>query len=138
MPGHNADLNDPKNVLRILLALVVKNGGELRVKASTYDSLDKGRLLMVDYDEKKGDILLRATSSYGRALVVPPENAGWVAPPETAPRERARVVAEHEVESRSVKSDEELADLEDEQKRKQQLAKDVREGKNPLRLSVRK
>ena len=136
MPAHNADLNDPKNVLRILLALVLKEGGELRVKASLYDSLDRGRLLMVDFDSKKGDILLRATSDFGRAIVVQPESAAWVRPPETAPRERARTEAEQETARDTVHTDEELADREEAMARRAELAKLVREGKTPLKLKT--
>jgi len=49
---------------------------------------------------------------------------------------KARVRAEHEVEERNIRTDEQLAELEEELARKQQLAKDVKEGKNPLRLKT--
>jgi hypothetical protein len=138
MPAHNADLNDPKNVLRVLLSLVLENGGELRLRAATFDSIDRGRLLTVDYDKKKNQLVLRATSDFGRAIVVQPENVAWVQPPNTSPLERPRLEAEREVERSSVKTDEELAELEDRKARVNELARLAKEGKTPLRLSVRK
>ncbi len=129
-------MTDPQAVLRLILALVIKNGGELRVKAPLYDSLDRARRLVVDFDAKKGDIVLRATSDFGRAIIVTPENIAWVKPPEAAPLERARVTAEHEAEKRHVPSDEELADMEERQAALQKLSRDAKEGKTPLRLKT--
>ena len=117
---------------------MLKSGGELRVKASVYDSLDAGRLLCVDYDSRKGDIVLRATSNFGRAIVVQPESSAWVKPIDAAPLERARVTAEREAAQVAVHTDEELAEREDELARRQAVAKLVKEGKSPMRLRTMK
>lgn len=136
MPAHSIDLRDPQSALRVLLALVIQEGGELRLKGVVYDTIDKGRILTLDFDRKKSQIVLRATSDLASAIPVQPEAHGWVMPPQTAPLERARVQAEHEAEVRSIPSDEQLAELEEAMLRKQKLAKDVAEGKNPLRLKT--
>jgi len=136
MPAHAIDLKDPQSALRVLLALVVQAGGELRCKAVVYDQLDKGRLLTIDFDRRKSQIVIRATSDLASAVPVAPEAHQWVMPATAAPLERARVAATHEAEQRSVPSDEELAELEQEMLRKQKLARDVAEGKNPLRLKT--
>jgi len=136
MPAHSIDLKDPQSALRVLLALVLQAGGELRIKAVTYDQLDRGRILTIDFDRKRSQIVLRATSDLASAVPVAPEAHQWVMPPSAAPLERARVRAEHEVEERNIRTDEQLAELEEELARKQQLAKDVKEEKNPLRLKT--
>jgi hypothetical protein len=134
MPAHNAELSDSKSILRILLALVLENGGELRIKATSYDGIDKGRLLTVDFDDKKSQIVLRATSAWGRAVVVQPESHAWVQPQTEAPLERARVRAEAIAQRRAIPSDEQLADMEESIQRNQDVAKDVTDGKVPIRL----
>jgi hypothetical protein len=134
MPAHNADLNDPKSILRILLALVIKNGGELRVKASLCDSQDRGKLLVVDFDPKKNDIVLRATSDYGRVVLVSPENIAWTLPREAAPQERARMLAEKEVQRRAMPTDEDMAAMEEKLTRQQEAARAMEEGKSPLKI----
>ena len=134
MPAHNIDIQDPKSVMRLLLAVVLSGGGELKLPAHVYDSIDRGRLLVVDFDKATSEITLSATSDWGRVLVVQPESFAWTQPADAAPRERQRTAAEKEVQQRTVHTDEELADMEDEQIRKQNLAKAVAEGKNPLRI----
>lgn len=62
---------------RILLALAVQNGGELRIQASEVDSLDTRRVLMRDYDPKTGDIVIRAGTPFAEFLQVQPEAAQW-------------------------------------------------------------
>jgi hypothetical protein len=134
VPAHNADLNDPKNILRILLAVVLRNGGELRVKASLMDSLDRGRLLTVDFDRKKAEIVLRATSDFGRVVVVQPESFAWTQPASEAPQERTRVQAEREAARRSIPTDEDLADMEERAGKAQTVAREVADGKSPMKL----
>src|SRR5207245_668050 len=136
MPSHNFDLNDPKNTLRVLLAITLEAGGELRIKAPSFDSIDRGRLLLIDFDKKKNEIVLRATTDFGRVAVVQPENASWVKPIEAAPLERARVQAERDAEQSGVKSDEELAALEEEMARRQEVARLAKAGKVPMRLKT--
>lgn len=136
MPAHSIDLKDPQSALRVLLALVIQEGGELRIKAMTYDQLDKGRILTIDFDRRKSQIVIRATSDLASAIPVAPEAHQWVMPPETHPLERARVTATRDAEQRSIPSDEQLAELEEEMLKRQKLAKDVAEGKNPLRLKT--
>ena len=128
MPSHNFSLDDPKNTLRVLLALTIKNGGELRIKGSFFDSLDRGRLLLIDFDAKRNEIILRATSDFGRAVAVHPESYSWVKPASEAPTERARLQAEAEVERRSIPSDEQLAELEERLARKQTLVQHSKDG----------
>jgi hypothetical protein len=134
MPSHNFDLNDSKNILRLLLALTIQNEGELRIKGVTFDSIDRGRLLLIDYDPKKADIVIRATSDLGRVAVVPPENAGWAKPAETAPLERSRADAAVAASRRKVPTDEDMARLEEDAMRVQELARADAEGKTPLRI----
>jgi hypothetical protein len=134
MPAHNAEITDPKTVLRILLALVIEQGGEVRVKATSYDRLDRGRLLTVDFDGEAGQIVLRASTEWGRAVVVQPEAASWSQPANAAPRERARVAAEEEAAHRSIHTDEELADMEDKAARAQAVAAAVARGETPLQI----
>ena len=134
MPAHSIDQRDPQAVLRVLLTIVLENKGEMRFKAANYDSLDRGRLLTVDFDRRKGQIIVRATSDFASAVPVTPESHSWVKPAETAPLERARVTAERETQQRTVRTDEELADMEDAAARRQAVAKAVAEGKIPLQL----
>ena len=136
MPAHNCELNDSKSVLRILLAAVLEVGGELRVKAATYDSLDRGRLLTVDSDKRKGQLVLRATSDFGRAVVVQPESFQWSQPKEVAPLERARAVAEAESAKSAVHSDEELADMEEAAQRRQALAREAAKSGVAMRIKT--
>jgi hypothetical protein len=138
MPAHNFDLNEPANVLRILLALVLERDGEIRIPAATYDSLDRGRLLTVDYDRKKAELVLRSTSDFGRAVVVQPEAVQWSMPPNLHPRERMRLQAEEESATRTMRSDEELADLEERLTRNAQVAADLAAGKSPTTIRVQR
>lgn len=136
MPAHNCDLNDSRNILRILLTAVLEAGGELRIKASNYDSLDRGRLLTVDYDKRKGQLVLRATSDFGRAVVVQPESFQWSLPPNVAPQERARAAAEQQSRTTAVHSDEELADMEEAAGRRQALAKEAAQSGVAMRIKT--
>jgi len=137
MPSYSLDLRDPQVALRILVCLVEQSKRkELQFPAEDYDSLTHGKLLLVDYSRKKGVISLRVTSDNGAAIPVAPEAHQWVKPPEAGPLERARLVAEQEAERSGVKSDEELAALEEEMERRQAVARLAKEGKSPMRLKT--
>lgn len=138
MPAHNLNLADPQAVLRILLTLVEHSEqGEVRFNASDYDELDKEKLLVVDFDRKKGQIVIRATTSNGAVVKVTPEAQQWTLPISAAPLERARLRAERDAELRTVPSDEILADMEEDLARRQTLAREVEEGKSPTRIRIR-
>lgn len=132
MPSHNLDPNDPKNVARILIALVMEHGGEMRLKAATYDTYDKGRFLIVDYDPAANEIVLRSTSNFGRAFVVPPENAAWLRTPEDA--NRPQIEAQQNARRRILRSDEELAAMEDARNREATLAREASTGQTHPRF----
>lgn len=133
MPAHLCDISQGQDLLRLLLALVSENGGELRVKASSYDNQDK-KMLTVDFDKRKGQLLVRAVTYIGKAVVVTPEATGWTLPVGTSPLERARSEAAAASARRHIPSDEELADMEDKAQKDQALAKAEAEGKVPIRL----
>jgi len=126
VPSHNLDPNDPKNVARLLIALVMEHGGEVRIKAMTYDSYERGRFLIVDIDKASNEIVLRSTSDFGRAIIVPPENASWLRPQEE--RDQPTIQAQRNVQRRTVRSDEELAALEEARNAEAQLAREANEG----------
>lgn len=134
MPAHTANLQNPADVLRILLALIIEAGGELKFSAPTYDSIERGRLISLDFDRKTGQISLRATSDFSNMVHVAPEAASWTQPANVAPREVRRVEAVREAEQSSVHTDEELAEMEDKKARAQAVAKAVSEGTTPLRI----
>src|SRR5262249_23573692 len=113
---------------------VLENDGELRLKASTYDTQERQKLLTVDFDKRKSEIILRATSDFGNVVKVPPESYAWTQPAQTAPLERARVAAETEAMRRAIPSDEDLADLEEAAQRNRDVARQVEEGRTPLRI----
>jgi|SRR5271157_2184936 len=138
MPAHNIDMADPKAIARLLLAVVIAGGGEIELPATTYDSLDKGRILLVDFDRATSKLVLSTSSEWGRAITVQPEAVAWSAPIETAPLERARVTAEKEAARSTVHSDEELAEMEENFTRRQQVARDVAKGIAPLRIKTLK
>lgn len=134
MPAHQIDLKDPQSISRLLLAVVLSGGGELRLPAHVYDGIDRGRLLLVDFDREKSELVISATSDWGRAITIAPESYAWTQPANVAPLERQRVAAEVAAAKTSMHSDEELAEMEESMQRNQKLAKDVAEGKNPLRI----
>lgn len=138
MPAHQIDLQDPKSLGRLLLAITIASKNELRLKACDYDSIDAGRLLVVDFDREAGDIVIRATSSYGRAMAVTPENFQWTLPLTAAPLERARTEATQRAARTHVPTDEELADLETKSRQDQSLAKLEEEGKAPLKIRTQR
>jgi len=135
---HNADLRGPQAVLRILLALVIEAGGELRVAGAGVDGLDSRRLLVADYDREHNQLVLRATSDFGRVVVVQPEGHEWSAPKEESLTERRRLAATEAAEHRSLRSDEALAEMEERLARETQVADDAEAGKSPLRIRVQK
>lgn len=114
---------------RILVALAIEHGGEFRVKAITYDGLEHNRALLVDYDKLTAEIVIKVTSECGKVMIVPSENQSWLRSPESIPRQRAEIEAQREVQRRVVRSDEELADLEERLNAKATLAREVQEGK---------
>lgn len=135
MPSYNLNLKDPQTVLRILVCLVESaKAKELQFWAQDYDGQTTGKLLLVDYQRKKGIISLRVTSDNGAAIPVAPEAHSWTMPPEAAPMERHRVAAAEAAKRSRVPTDEEMADAEDQAMRNQELAKAVAEGKTPLRI----
>ena len=136
MPAYTIDLGNPQDVLRILLTLVSRDG-ELRFKMADYDELERGKLLIIDRDKKKGEIVIRATTDYGSVVKVSPEAHQWTLPMTEAPVERARLRAEEAAKRRSLMSDEQLAEAEDKMIRDQQIATDVEAGKSPTRLRIR-
>ena len=127
MPAHLLDPNDPKAVARLLVALALENGGEVRIKAPDYDNIDKGYALLIEYDRATAEIVIRVTS--GKIMLVPPESAAWIKRPEEMQRTSAETQATQEVQRRVIRSDEELAELEEALERKSTLAREVAEGK---------
>lgn len=139
MPAYSLDLNDKPTLLRILAVLIEENEArELRFSAANYDSFDKKRLCVVDFDRKKSEIVLRLTSSDGRIALVEPEAHQWSLPLAEAPTERARVRAAENAMRRSVPSDEQLAEMEEKMARERDIANDVEAGKSPTRITIRK
>jgi hypothetical protein len=134
MPSHNLDPNDSKNVGRLLISIIREHGGELRIKAPTYDSYDKGCFLIIDYDPAANEIVLRSTSNYGRAMVVPPENATWLRNPDDV--NRPTIQAQQNVQRRTVRSDEELAEFEEARTREAQLAREASAGRIHFRTET--
>lgn len=137
MPAHTINLSDPQAVLRILLALILEEGGELRFMALTYDRMERGRLITIDYDQDTAEVVLRASTDMGAVVKVEPEAHAWSKPVEVAPLERARAAAAMEAEHHYIPSDEQMAEREEELQRKAQVAKDIADGKSPLRIKVR-
>jgi hypothetical protein len=134
MPAYNINISDPQTILRILVVLIEQNGGLLTFNAEDFDGMDKPKLLMVDYERKKGIVSLRATADFGSAVPVHPEAHQWTKPAEAAPLERHRVAAARDAERRAVPTDEDMADLEEAAARRQELARAVEEGKTPLKI----
>lgn len=134
MPAHNLDPNDPNNAARILTCIVMEHGGELRLKAATYDSYENARFLLIDYDRLSGEIVLRATSNFGRAIVVKPENSAWLRTPEEA--NAPQTTAQRNVTRRVLRSDEENAALEEARTREAQLAREAADGQVTPRIRV--
>jgi hypothetical protein len=138
MPSYALDLRDPQTILRILVCLIESTKAkELQFWAEDYDTMSHGKVLLVDYQRRKGLISLRVTSDNGAAIPVQPENMAWTQPPQSAPLERARAEATRQAQRVSVPSDEELADLENEMKKRQELARLEAEGKAPLRIHTK-
>lgn len=127
MAAYDLNPNDPKAIARLLVAFALAHGGELRLKGVDYDSIDKGFALLVEYDRATSEIVIRVTS--GKIMLVPPESAAWTRPKEEVPHERATIEAQRDVIRRTVRSDEELAELEEALDRKQKLAREASEGR---------
>jgi hypothetical protein len=127
MPGYDIDPNDPKAIARLLVALALANQGEIRISAPAYDDIVKGHALLIEYDRSTSEIVVRVTS--GKIMVVPPENQAWLRPKEVVPQQRAETQATQDVVRRTLRSDEELAELEEQLDAKTRLAREVNEGK---------
>jgi hypothetical protein len=134
MPSYNLNLADPQTVLRILVTIVEQSGGILEFHSEDYDKMDRSKLLAVDYDRTKCINTLRVLSNSSAVVPVVPEAHGWTQPPQTAPLERARNEATQQAKRQTVRTDEELADMEDEMQKRQALADLEKEGKAPLRI----
>lgn len=106
--------------------------------ALTYDTQERGKLITMDYDKETAEVILRCSSDLGAVVQVSPEAHQWSKPVEVAPTERLRAAAAMEAEQRSILSDEQLADREEELSRKAQVAQDIKDGNSPLRINVRK
>ena len=138
MPSWNLDINDKPTLLRILSVLIDESEAkEIRFDARAYDTFDKPRLCVVDFDKKNGQIVLKLTSTDGRVAVVQPEAHQWTLPLDQSPTHRQRTQAEQEAQRRSIPTDEELADLEERARQNAQLARDLEDGKSPMRIKVR-
>jgi hypothetical protein len=138
IPAHSFDPNEKQNLARLLLAIVLQSGGELRVGAVNYDTLDKGRLLVVDYDREKAEIVLRSTTDFAKAIVVTPEAYNWTKPLSETPQARAQVQAQENVRRRTMRTDEELAEFEEQRGRESTLAREAEAGplpKTPVRVA---
>jgi hypothetical protein len=127
MPGYNIDPRDPMAVARVLIALTKEKGGEIRLRACDYDTIEQGYALLFEYDRATSEIVLRVSN--GKIAIIPAENQAWLRPKEEVPIEREKSQAQQEVIRRSFRSDEELAELEEALNRKQTLAREVNEGK---------
>ena len=134
MPSYNLNLADPQTVLRILVTIVEQNGGYLEFHSEDYDKMDRSKLLTIDYDRTKGINTLRVLGNSSAAVSVAPEAHQWTQPPQSAPLERARSEAAQQSRRSSVRTDEELAIMEDELQKRQELAQMEKEGKAPLRI----
>lgn len=135
MPSYDLNLKDPQTILRILVCLVeASKEKEVEFWAQDYDGMDKARVLVIDYNRKKGVISLRVTADNGAAVAVQPEAHSWTMPPQSAPLERARTEATQTARRTHLPTDEELATMEEEAQKKQALARLEAEGKAPLRI----
>jgi hypothetical protein len=131
MPGYAFDPTDKNNLARLLLTIVLESGGELRVKAPDYDKLDRGRLLIIDFDRETSEIVIRSTSDFGKAVLVQPEASGWTTPQNQSPQSRAEAAAQSGVRVRVMRTDEELAEYEAQRGRESTLAREAAEGNLP-------
>jgi hypothetical protein len=137
MPSYNLNLADPQTVLRILVTIVEGNGGSMEFHSEDYDKMDRSKLLTIDYDRAKGVNTLRVLGNSSAAVSVVPEAHSWTQPPQTAPLERARSEAAQQSRRTHVPTDEELANLEEEAAKRQNLARMEAEGKAPLRINIK-
>ena len=128
MPSFNLDVSDKETIARLLVALVHAHGGELRLKAHTYDSLERAVFLVSDFDKERLEIVLRCTTESGRIYIVKPEAAAWSKQPEENPRIAQGIAAQRAVRQRTARSDEENAILEDRLTREATLAREASEG----------
>lgn len=108
MPSYSRGNQPPlEYYLRILLALVRKSGGELRIKCSDIDRVSEKTMLDTDYDAEANELVLRARSQFGETVIIQPEAHAWVRPPS----ERAEALNQTPART-SVPSDKDLAEIE--------------------------
>lgn len=137
MSAHAPEGSEVAHLARILLSLAVEAGGEIRLKGSTYDSLDSRRMLLIDFSAEKGELVIRAASQFSRAIVIEPENRQWTKPLEENPRVQRQTEAERLVQRSTVLDDEKLADLEDRKAKESAAARVARDSRVPSKFSVR-
>ena len=85
-------------------------------------------------DPAANEIVLRSTSNFGRAIVVPAENSAWLKTPED--RAAPQIAAQQNVRQRIVRSDEELAEFEEQRTREAQLAREAAAGRIHFRTET--
>ena len=97
---------------RLLLAAIkAQPDGVLRIPAATVDAVEMQEHIVKDYDPATNSLILRATGRFTEVWQVNPEAASWIDQNRNA--EAAAVAARS-----SVKTDNELADLEERLMRK--------------------
>lgn len=96
---------------RLLLAAVKAAGGELRIPCATIDAVDQEENLVKDYDAATNTLVLRSCGRFTEVWAVRPESATWI----DQNRNPDLAVAAART---SVKTDAELADLEERLQRK--------------------
>lgn len=83
MPAHEVSKNERDALAkanRLLLALVRRENGEIRIRAADIDSINDRAVLMRDWDPATGEIVLRSGSQFAEFLLVEPEAAQWTRP----------------------------------------------------------
>ncbi len=90
----------------LLLALVEQVGGELRLSANSFDKLDSGGKLTIDWDTAAQQLVIRAGSP--TLIVAEVRGAGWTSPQSQQPQAPApsashRVMTEDQLIERLAK-----------------------------------
>jgi hypothetical protein len=113
VPAHNRPNTAPLDAYlgRILLAAVKQAGGELRIPCASIDAVDQEENLVKDYDASTNTLVLRSCGRFTEVWSVRPEASAWI--DQTRPADLAAVAARS-----SVKTDDELAALEERLQRK--------------------
>jgi len=113
MPAHSRPANAPLDAYlgRLLLAAVKQAGGELRIPCAAIDAVDQEENLVKDYDAATNSLVLRSCGRFTEVWAVRPEAATWI------DQNRNPDLAAASARS-SIKTDSELADLEERLMRK--------------------